>query len=389
MNKHPLMDNVVLIVDDNSTNLGMLSDYLSARGFKVSLATSGEQALKRVERISPDIILLDIMMPPGMDGFDVCQRLKANDTTRDIPVIFLTALSETQDKVKGFNVGAVDYITKPFQQTEVLARVTTHLTIRKLFQENMKYERYRSLAQTVAGVAHELNTPLGVVNTAVNLIANRVKSDEITSLFGQKSSLQAILEDIQEATHLAQSNISWAHTLVQNFKKISVSQFTEDKETLNLAELVREIVGLFSLNAKKAQLRIDVQATLPETNKVWSGYPGCLTQVILNLLSNIERYAYPERMGGRIEIGIAADDGRDSPCFVITIQDFGQGIDPEHLSQIFEPFFTTGRSQGGTGLGLSIMHNIVTEALKGTIEVTSEPGQGTMFTVTFPQTIPE
>ncbi len=258
---------------------------------------------------------------------------------------------------------------------------------RRMLHAEMEIERHRSLAQMVAGVAHELNTPLGIVNTAVNLIENRIKSDELADLFIPNSALQTILEDIQEAAQLAQSNIVRAHHLVQNFKKISVSQLTEAKETVKLSELVVDIAELFKINARQAALQIDIQDTLPEGNNAWSGYPGYLTQVVLNLLSNIERYAYPKGAGGRIDIGIAADSERKPPSFVITIQDFGQGIDPEHLAKIFEPFFTTGRSQGGTGLGLSIVHNIVTEALKGTIEVTSACEQGTIFTATFPQTI--
>ncbi len=336
----------------------------------------------------PDLILLDILMP-GMDGYEVCRRLKADEGTREIPVIFISALDETLDKVKAFSLGGVDYITKPFQEEEVLARVNTHLTMRRLFQEHMNIERRRAVAQMVAEVAHELNTPLGVVNTAVNLIKNRVQSDEFDALFANNSRLQAMLDDIREATHLAQSNVARTQKLVQSFRKISVNQLADTKETVNLVESVRDIVELFSLNAKQANLRIDVQATLPDGHETWVGYPGYLTQVLLNLLTNIERYAYPERTGGSIEIGIAADDGRDSPCFVITIRDFGQGIAPQHLDNIFEPFFTTGRRQGGSGLGLAIVHNIVTEALKGRIAVVSESGQGTTFTVTFPQTIPE
>ncbi len=257
----------------------------------------------------------------------------------------------------------------------------------RMLHTEMELEQHRSLAQMVTGVAHELNTPLGIVNTAVNMIENRVTSDEIASLLGQNNSLQSILEDILEATQLAQSNMKRAHQLVLDFKKISVNQLTDPKETVNLVDLVKVIVELFNINTKQAALQVDIRNTLPEGDNAWSGYPGYLTQIVLNLLSNIERYAYPKRTGGRIDIGIAADNKKTPPCFVITIQDFGQGIAPEHLAKIFEPFFTTGRSQGGTGLGLSIVHNIVTEALKGTIEVTSVPEQGTTFTVTFPQTI--
>jgi len=125
---------IILIVDDNPTNLGVLSDGLSDSGFEVLIAQDGESAIERVDYAHPDIILLDVLMP-GIDGFETCRQLKANPSTQDIPVIFMTALSDTVDKVKGFELGAVDYITKPIQHEEVLARVRTHLTIRKLTQQ--------------------------------------------------------------------------------------------------------------------------------------------------------------------------------------------------------------------------------------------------------------
>ena len=122
---------IILIVDDNQTNLDVLFELLRNYGFKVLVALDGESAIEQIEYIHPDLILLDIMMP-GIDGFETCLRLKANPSTRDIPIVFMSALSETLDKVKGFQTGAVDYITKPFQHEEVLSRIQTHLTIRTL-----------------------------------------------------------------------------------------------------------------------------------------------------------------------------------------------------------------------------------------------------------------
>ena len=122
---------IVLIVDDNPTNLGVITNYLKAYGYKTPIASNGEIALKRAQLILPDLILLDVLMP-GIDGFETCRRLKAEETTKDIPVIFMTALVSTEDKVRGFEVGGVDYVTKPFQQEEVLARVAAHVHIREL-----------------------------------------------------------------------------------------------------------------------------------------------------------------------------------------------------------------------------------------------------------------
>jgi len=137
----------VLIVDDDPTNLGVLVDVLSYEGFNVSISKSGDKALKQIERSNPDIILLDIRMP-GLDGFETCRRLKENEATKEIPVIFLTALTDTGDKVKGFEVGGVDYITKPFQHEEVLARIAAHLNIQQL--KKHLQENNRRLQQEIA-----------------------------------------------------------------------------------------------------------------------------------------------------------------------------------------------------------------------------------------------
>ncbi len=123
----------LLIVDDNPTNLSVLFDYLSAYGFRILVAPDGETGIRRAKQARPDLILLDVMLP-GINGFETCARLKADQDTREIPVIFMTALASTEDKVRGLEAGAVDYVTKPIQQAEVLARITTHLRIRDLTQ---------------------------------------------------------------------------------------------------------------------------------------------------------------------------------------------------------------------------------------------------------------
>lgn len=249
-------------------------------------------------------------------------------------------------------------------------------------------ERHRSVAQMVAGVAHELNTPLGIANTAASIIKSGLTSDVISSL---ELSMEAEeeLEDILEAANLMQANISRAHKLIQSFKSISVSQLTDTKEKLNLSELVNDIVGLFKINARQANLTIEIKDHLTEQTNSWLGYRGYLSRVLMNLLTNVVRYAYPAGEGGKVEIVIDADHESKEPSFILTVRDFGQGITPEHLSQVFDLFFTTGRTKGGSGMGLAIVHNLVTDALKGTINLESALGKGTTFTITFPQAIKE
>ncbi len=145
----------VLVVDDNPTNLAVVADYLKEYGFKTPVASNGEMALKRAKYIQPDIILLDVMMP-GIDGFETCRRFKADESTQNIPIIFMTALASTEDKVTGFKVGAVDYVTKPLQQEEVLARITTHLSIRdltrRLQKKNIQLEASSEVAQQITSI---------------------------------------------------------------------------------------------------------------------------------------------------------------------------------------------------------------------------------------------
>lgn len=189
----------ILLVDDNPTNLKVLSEAMANSGWTILVATNGDRAIKQAEYANPDLILLDIMMPE-IDGFETCSRLKENPQTQDIPVIFMTALNDTGNKVKGLNIGAVDYITKPFQQQEVLARVGVHLRLssltKKLSEQNelleqrveertaklkqalddlqkfqlqlVQNEKMSTLGQLVAGVAHEINNPVGFIDGNLN-----------------------------------------------------------------------------------------------------------------------------------------------------------------------------------------------------------------------------
>ncbi|MEM7132279.1 MAG: ATP-binding protein [Chloroflexota bacterium] len=257
----------------------------------------------------------------------------------------------------------------------------------RTLQAEMEAERHRSLGQMVAGVAHELNTPLGVANTAVGMIASRVNNKKVVAAVQESQQAQSVLKQMQEASDLALRNIQRAHILVERFKKISVNQFVEESETVDLPDLIEDILALFKINARNAQLAITVHNKLLAGEKIWIGYPGHLTQVLTNFLFNIQRYAYPMQTGGKIDITLESDDSARPPAFILTVQDYGIGISPENLDQIFEPFFTTGRIKGGTGLGLAIVHSIITEALNGSIDVQSTLEEGTCFTVTFPKIV--
>ena len=262
----------------------------------------------------------------------------------------------------------------------------SELAAQKLRLE-MEAERYRSLAQMVAGVAHEVNTPLGIINTASTII-QRELADGAFGAMAETRSGKAALETVLEAADLIQRNIKRAHTLIQTFKSVSASQLSDTREKMRLREALEEILYLFGPNARKAKLQIELQNELKDRDAIWVGYRGHLSRIILNLLTNVERYAYSEGVGGRVEIRLASPDGGNSPCFQVTVRDFGNGIAPENLPRIFDAFFTTGRGMGGTGLGMAIVHNLVTASLHGTISIESQPDQGTVVRVVFPREIP-
>ena len=248
-------------------------------------------------------------------------------------------------------------------------------------------ERHRSLTRMVAGVAHELNTPLGITNTAVDMLANRLSRPDIVALFESSAQAAPLLDNMVEAITLAQRNITRAHQLIQDFKKVAVDQLVDTPQKEDLPRLVATIVDLFKVNARQAHLVIEIDDRLPDTAREWYGYPGRLSQVILNLLTNIERYAYDEGNGGKVDIILSAESSPPAPTFTITVRDHGRGIARADLDKVFEPFHTTGRGRGGTGLGLSIVRNTVTVALKGAITLDSTPGRGTTFQITFPQEV--
>ena len=249
----------------------------------------------------------------------------------------------------------------------------------------MEAERQKALTQMVAGVAHELNTPLGIINTAASIIEREMGKPAIQALRAQDDT-RYLVEDVQEALDLIKGNIQRAHRLVQDFKKVSVSQLSDVKEPMDLSEAVQETVNLAKAHLRRSGLIINVNDTLPAAHKTWVGYRGYLSQVLLNLLTNIEHYAYAPGSGGVADITLAL---KKPDKFAITVRDYGKGMSEEVRTHIFEPFYTTGRATGGTGLGMAIVHNLVTTALKGAIRINSAPQQGTEVIVTFPRSIPD
>ncbi|MGE3727261.1 MAG: sensor histidine kinase [Candidatus Sericytochromatia bacterium] len=252
-------------------------------------------------------------------------------------------------------------------------------------QSQMEIDRHRSLSEMVAGVAHEINTPLGIVNVTASMITENLTPDLLARATDPE--LKFVLEDIHEAAQLMLSNIARANKLIQSFKSVSVNQIMDTLETGLLVQLIQEVMDLFKIKARQAHLSLETEFEPGVELLEWTGYPGYLSQILMNFFSNIERYAYPAGVGGRILVKLSSIERDQMPYFRLVVQDFGKGIPKEDVSRVFDVFFTTGRGQGGTGLGMSIVHNLVTSALQGSIHLDSELGQGTIVTVEFPHQI--
>ena len=247
-------------------------------------------------------------------------------------------------------------------------------------------DRRRTLSQMVAGVAHEINTPLGIANHAAGIIADL--ASDLARAPGWDDASRETLDDIVAASRLMQENIARADHLVQTFKSLSVSQAVDKLESMHLLKVTQDTVDLYRLKARASHLSVSLIDRLGENGDEWEGYPGHYAQVLLNLLTNIDRYAYPDGAGGKVEIEIGAG-GRAGmkDGYTVVVRDFGRGIAPGDLDHVFEPFFTTGRGKGGTGLGLPIVRNLVTESLNGEIRLISRLGLGTEVSLTLPRIV--
>ncbi|BAT55988.1 response regulator receiver sensor signal transduction histidine kinase [Nostoc sp. NIES-3756] len=421
---------LILVVDDTPANLEVLSEALTDAGFEVAIATDGERAIKQAQCSLPSLILLDVMMP-GIDGFETCRRLKASTITQDIPIIFMTALSETTDKVNGFNLGAVDYITKPFQEAELIVRVKTQLKVRHFHQtleqqvsqrtaeltdalkqlqhsqlKLVQSEKMATLGQLVAGVAHEINNPVsfihgnlehmeGYTQTLLNFLQLYQKHypepvDEIQEQ-AEENDLEFLQEDVVKTLASMKVGTQRIREIVRslrNFSRMDEVGF----QAVNIHEGIDSTVMILQhrLKAKPEHPEIKVireYGNLP----LIECYAGQLNQAFMNILANAidaleeinthRTYKEIQDKPGRIIITTSVVD---SQSVQIEITDNGPGI-PEIIQQrIFDPFFTTKPIGKGTGMGMSITYQIITEKHNGKLKFFSTPGEGTTFVIQIP-----
>jgi len=297
---------------------------------------------------------------------------------------------DTINPIYQFKTEDMDLLMAVAAQAALSYQSADQLVTHERVRSEMEIERHRSLSQMVVGMAHEINTPLGIVNTAASAISELVRDDALVESTSKDEDAADAFNDLSEAAELIQGNIDRANRLVEQFKGLSVRQVTEVRETVDLIEYVEEVVGLFRIQAKRSALEVVIQNRISDRAQAqWDGYPGYLSQILLNLLTNVQRYAYPDANGGTVELEVSAADLSGDPAFCIAVRDFGAGISDEDQAQIFNPFFTTGRTKEATGLGLSIVFNLINDSLKGTIRVESTVGTGTTFILTFPKDVPE
>ena len=425
---------VILVIDDDANNLAVVRDCLTGFNYTVLMAEDGESAVSRADYARPDLILLDIMMP-GIDGYKTCRLLKNQKSTRDIPVIFMSALADTGHKVHGLEAGAVDYVTKPFQQEELLARVGVHLSIRDLnrrlkeanemlearvetrtldlhianrdledeiAERQAAQEQLQEQAAILEEKVEELQTAHEALRTsedqlrqsqkmeAIGTLAGGVAHDFnniLTAIMGFGSILRSKLGESPHA-HYADDILSAADKaakLTHGLLAFSRKQTIETKP-VNINEIVSTIDRILHRIIGED---IEFHSNIAPEDLVIMGDCGQIEQVLMNLAVNA-RDAMPN--GGSLRLTTEqVEITKNQPDYSlhpgqyarIAVSDTGVGIDKETCHRIFEPFFTTKGLGKGTGLGLSIVYGIVKQH-GGEVSVCSEPGSGTCFNIYLP-----
>ncbi|MBW4442637.1 MAG: response regulator [Plectolyngbya sp. WJT66-NPBG17] len=428
--------NLILIVENNAINARILADVLEAAGYRTLATKSGEDAIDKLTEVAPDLILLAVMLP-GMDGFEICDRIKSSPKTQEIPIIFITARSDAEDKVKGLNFGAVDYITKPFQQEEVLARVQVHLKLRQRTQQLkdlndrleqrvdertdqlsrslnelqaaqlklIQQEKMSTLGQLVAGIGHEINNPLNSI-TGNLAHAEQYVQDLLSHLrLYHRYYPDPIAEIVQDAEEIDLPFLSTDLLQLLNTLQVAadrIAHISESLRTFSRADSENTIAlqiqdGLDStllllqhrIKANSHRPAIQITRDYAELPRV-ACYPGQLNQVFMNLLANaIDAIEESNRGKNYAEIVACPNEIRvitelKSDKVTIRIRDNGVGMSQAVQQEMFKPSFTTKPVGKGTGLGLAIAYQIIVEKHQGSLICNSAPGEGTEFTIELP-----
>ncbi len=369
----------ILIVDDNPANLELLTRLLSNAGYKTRAATSGQRALQSSRLSAPDLVLLDISMP-DLDGYEVCKLFKEDPAVRSVPILFISALDDPLDKVTAFSVGGEDYITKPFQPEEVVARVRHQLRIaglkRDLEERNRHLERLSEELrrndelknQFLGIVAHDLRNPLGNLVLAAQLLQDEEDLEEIHSIAARM---------VREGMEMSQ--------LINRFLEVAALEaggVSTEPEAFELGKTVHLVVQRHSETA--AGKSIALEEDLPASPVQAFADLKFVKEILDNLLTNALKFSPP-----RSSIRISA--GQEGGAFVFAIQDQGPGLTEEDRKRLFGRFAVLSAKptagEKSTGLGLFIVKHMV-DAMGGSIRAEDAPGGGTLFRVTIPRDPP-
>ena len=361
----------ILIVDDVMSNVLLLKVLLTNEKFAIATASNGRQALEQVEKENPDLVLLDVMMP-DMSGFEVAQHLKSNPNTADIPIIFLTALNSTADIVKGFQVGANDFISKPFNKEELIIRVTHQISL--VAAKRLILSKTEELQRTIAGrdklysvIAHDLRSPMGSIKMVLNMLILNLPSEKIGA-------------EMYELLTMANQTTEDVFSLLDNLLKWTKSQIGKLNvvyQDVDLVEVTDGVIEIFSMVASLKKIRI--REMKPERMMVNADI-DMLKTVVRNLLSNAIKFS---KENSEILVKMEEVDG----MAVVSVQDYGCGISEEgqkkllHTDTHFSTFGTN--NEEGSGLGLLLCKDFVVKN-GGKLWFTSKEGEGSIFSFSIP-----
>lgn len=358
----------LLVVDDNQLNLSQLKLLLNDEDYNITTITKGRDALKLAAKEPFDLMLLDVIMP-DMDGFEVCARMKKNTITAQIPVIFLTGQTDMESIKKGFQAGAVDYVAKPFNKIELIARVKSHLELKRSREElevakQSAEEALVYKSEFLANMSHEIRTPInGIIGMSEFL--DNTKLDEKQAEFVRiiRSSANSLLNLIND---------------ILDFSKLEAGKIELENLDFDLYEHIEDTLKSMTFKAEEKGLQLK-QIIQPDVPRALNGDPTRLRQVLLNLISNALKFSEK----GCVTVKVSLLDKIDDNCIVkIEVIDTGIGISPEGMQRLFKSFSqvdaSTTRNYGGTGLGLVISKSL-SEMMGGKISVESELGKGSNF----------
>lgn len=361
----------ILIVDDVMSNVLLLKVLLTNEKFAIATASNGRQALEQVEKENPDLVLLDVMMP-DMSGFEVVQHLKSNPNTADIPIIFLTALNSTADIVKGFQVGANDFISKPFNKEELIIRVTHQISL--VAAKRLILSKTEELQRTIAGrdklysvIAHDLRSPMGSIKMVLNMLILNLPSEKIGA-------------EMYELLTMANQTTKDVFSLLDNLLKWTKSQIGKLNvvyQDVDLVEVTDGVIEIFSMVASLKKIRIHEMK--PEKMMVNADI-DMLKTVVRNLLSNAIKFS---KENSEVLVKMEEVDG----MAVVSVQDYGCGISEEgqkkllHTDTHFSTFGTN--NEEGSGLGLLLCKDFVVKN-GGKLWFTSKEGEGSIFSFSIP-----